>query len=322
MKYNVSVVVLTYNAVWEKLRRTLDSIVVQRGLEFEIIVADDGSSVRSDDRITVFFAEKGFTAYKLVNAKENCGTVKNLFNGVSKAEGEYIKPIAAGDFIYGPDSLCGWFKAMKANNAKISFGDAVYYQEADSDLKIVREVNSPMQLSYYDGNCSRRKFFVNYLLANDTVLGAALMTEHNVMKHYLGEIKGKVKFAEDYMVRLAVFDGVKIYHYPENVIWYEYGTGVSAGTNDKWKNMLLADFRATNAILAARTKYPDYCAALFSKVMRLKGKAQKLAKGVCFPDYQLARKKNQKAPAHTPENAVIKLLQMIVKGTKDASSNS
>ena len=80
MKYNVSVVVLTYNAVWEKLRRTLDSIVVQRGLEFEIIVADDGSSVRSDDRITVFFAEKGFTAYKLVNAKENGGTVKNLFN--------------------------------------------------------------------------------------------------------------------------------------------------------------------------------------------------------------------------------------------------
>lgn len=315
MTFSVSVIVLTYNAVWEKLRRTLDSIVMQQGIDLEIIIADDGSSLRWDEQIVAFFEKHGFTDYKIVNAKQNGGTVKNLCNGVGKADGEYIKPIAAGDFLYSPDSLCGWYRFMKDNDAKISFGDAVYYQESDDSQQIVKKVNHPMQLSYYDRACNRRRFFVNYLLANDTVLGAALMMEISVIKRYLSEIRGKVKFAEDYMVRLAVFDGVKIHHYQGNVIWYEYGTGVSTGTNDKWKNMLLADFNATNDILAERKKYPDYCAAVLSKVLHSKGKIQKLAKFACFPDYQICRRINQKHFDYTPEKADIVFLQRIVKGT-------
>ena len=47
MDYNnvmISVIVLTYNAQWEKLSATLISIIFQNKIEPQIIIADDGST--------------------------------------------------------------------------------------------------------------------------------------------------------------------------------------------------------------------------------------------------------------------------------------
>ena len=41
----VSVVVVTYNSIWDKLRQTLESILTQDDIRMQIIVADDGSDV-------------------------------------------------------------------------------------------------------------------------------------------------------------------------------------------------------------------------------------------------------------------------------------
>lgn len=322
MKYDVSVVVLTYNAKWEKLRGTLESVLIQKGLEYEIIIADDGSSVRWDREICEFCDRYGFSNLKIVNAPQNGGTVRNLSNGVKESNGDYIKPIAAGDYLYDQYTLVKWFDFMKQNNAKISFGNAVYFFEESNEIKVLKKVNHPMQLSLYDDNVDSRAFFVNYLIANDTVLGAALMTEQSVMRHYLGEIVGKVKFAEDYMVRLAVFDGVVPMHCPINVIWYEYGIGVSTAASEKWRQILLQDYYATNEIIAKRSKYNNKYAELLSKVLRKKGIKQKIAKAICFPDYILARRKNKKHPSFTPEKGNTEVLISFMKGKNDAGDKS
>ena len=42
-KYDVSIIVATYNPDLNKLMSTLLSIIIQKGIKFEIIVTDDGS---------------------------------------------------------------------------------------------------------------------------------------------------------------------------------------------------------------------------------------------------------------------------------------
>ena len=43
-KVAVSVLVITYNPKKEKLMQTLNSILLQKGIKFEIVIADDGKN--------------------------------------------------------------------------------------------------------------------------------------------------------------------------------------------------------------------------------------------------------------------------------------
>ena len=55
----VSVIVVTYNQDWIDIMKTLDSIVCQENIDFEIIVCDDGSNKRFENELNVFFFYKG-----------------------------------------------------------------------------------------------------------------------------------------------------------------------------------------------------------------------------------------------------------------------
>lgn len=50
----VSVYVSIYNASWERIRASLNSIIMQKGIDFEIIVIDDCSTVKHSDEIKDF----------------------------------------------------------------------------------------------------------------------------------------------------------------------------------------------------------------------------------------------------------------------------
>lgn len=90
---DVSVVISVYNGA-DHLRETLDSILAQEGVTFELIVVNDGSTDQSakileeyasrDERIRVF-------------QQENQGLTKALIRGCSEAWGKYIARHDAGD---------------------------------------------------------------------------------------------------------------------------------------------------------------------------------------------------------------------------------
>ena len=82
--YNITVVVLTYNPVWEKLRATLKSIVEQQDVHLQVVITDDGSKNNHFDKVELFFKEIGFDDFKLISNKNNEGTVINLYRGKSK----------------------------------------------------------------------------------------------------------------------------------------------------------------------------------------------------------------------------------------------
>ena len=47
----VSIIVATYNADWQKLMMTINSIIIQSGVKFEIIFVDDGLKIKWNDKI-------------------------------------------------------------------------------------------------------------------------------------------------------------------------------------------------------------------------------------------------------------------------------
>ena len=73
--YNITVVVLTYNPVWEKLRATLKSIVEQQDVHLQVVITDDGSKNNYFDKVESYFKEIGFDDFKLISNKNNEGTV-------------------------------------------------------------------------------------------------------------------------------------------------------------------------------------------------------------------------------------------------------
>ena len=62
----VSVVVVTYNSPFEKLENTLQSVIWQENVDFEIIIADDGSKSFDKERVENWFLTNGFKDYKFV----------------------------------------------------------------------------------------------------------------------------------------------------------------------------------------------------------------------------------------------------------------
>lgn len=254
--YAVSVVVVTYNPVREKLLATLRSILRQTGLRFEIIIADDGSSKPELAAAEELFAEKGFTDYTLVANQQNQGTVYNIASALERCSGAYVKVISPGDLLTYTDLLSHWVREMETAKAEISFCDAVYYIPKENAMIPVARLTNPQHIGcYLKRHWEQCRY--NYLILDDLFLGAAILCRTDVEKRYLDELLGKVIYAEDHIFRLMAYDRVSVHYYPRNGILYETSTGISTSSNDFWRTALQRDWDAASRILWDRCNGKD-----------------------------------------------------------------
>ena len=126
MNYAISVVVLTYNSKLDDIEKTILSIIKQKGVNFEIIIADDGSKENYFNNIKEIFEKNSFQHYQFIGSEKNNGTCKNYYNAIEIAKGEYIKPISPQDLLYNDTTLCDWYHFVKENQIRVSFGNAIY----------------------------------------------------------------------------------------------------------------------------------------------------------------------------------------------------
>ena len=61
--YDVSIIVIMYNPAWDKLLRTLNSILDQRNVRYEIIICDDGSREQFNQELISFFSSRNFSRF-------------------------------------------------------------------------------------------------------------------------------------------------------------------------------------------------------------------------------------------------------------------
>lgn len=228
---DISVICLTYNANPQKLITTLKSVIFQQGCNFEIIIADDGSENNNEQLIKNYFQQNNFKNYKLILNKENKGIVKNLLSGLELAEGKYVKQISPGDYLYDNGTLKKVFDFAERKNAKILFGDAVFYTYDNHKLDIL-PYKAPWFSEIYTNDLNYNyDLVIKYqLYYKDYILGAAVAYDRELLYKYLNVMKDSIIYLEDSVIKLFALDRHQIYFYKEFIIWYECNSGISTNT--------------------------------------------------------------------------------------------
>lgn len=250
--YDVSIIIVSYNPKWSDMERTLNSAISQKGISFEIIVADDGSENSYEKEIREYLENNNVLHYTLVMNKENKGTVCNLMSGLEVAKGKYVKDIGPGDYLYETNTLSDWIDYMEKEQLLWSFSEALYYAEEKNGISLVSTQAHPNDLKPY----LRENFLEcrwNYVVIGDTALGATMLCKTSLQYGYCKKILNKVKYAEDYIWRIMMFDGIKFGYYRKVTIYYQYGTGVSTSGKQKWKELLKRDWKSVDEIICNST---------------------------------------------------------------------
>ena len=251
MKYNyeVTVAVMTYHPDLEKMKRTIKSALLQKDVSMEIIVADDGSLENYFNEVEAFFKEENFTDYKMLPQPENSGTVLNVYKALSNASGKYLKMISPGDYLNGENCLREWVDFMEEKDCKLSFSDMIAYKLNEDGSILQHQIPAKPSITeaYDTGDLESQREWILWM--NDLLCGAALLADTDTLKKYVGLMTGKVKYAEDFSVRLAIADGIIMRHFSRPYVWYECDTGISSGASDKWTKIIDNDFIVQNEIL-------------------------------------------------------------------------
>ena len=246
----ISVIMAIYHPNWEKCLFTLDSILGQKGVCFELIITDDGSENNLFDKFESYLTEKGFNNYRLISHEQNQGTVKNYCDGLKAANGKYVKLISPGDALYNETTLQDWLSFLTKSGKTWSFGEAVFYQIEDAKRKIVSAPAFPRMIGCYKkGKPDTCRW--NYVVLEDVALGAAILCDRNEFLSRLAKLTGIVKFAEDTAITAMVYDGLLPAYYSHNAMFYEYGTGVSTG-EQAWKKRIQEDLKNAELVLASK----------------------------------------------------------------------
>jgi glycosyltransferase involved in cell wall biosynthesis len=125
----VSVVIPAYNAR-DYLHRTLDSVLVQEGVAFEVIVVDDGSA----DETAAITRSYGDPVRCI--QRENGGVAEALNSGIAAATGSYIALLASDD-VLRPGSLSARVRALDSfPGAAFVHTGAHEIDEADRVLRL------------------------------------------------------------------------------------------------------------------------------------------------------------------------------------------
>ena len=271
-KFDISVIVLSYNPNFRKIMQTIESIVNQKDINLELIIADDGSEKNYFKQIKNYLDGK-FENVIFVENKLNNGTVKNAISAIEKANSKYVKYISPGDYFVKDDILYRWVSFMNKTEAKWSFSDAVYY----SECAIKKKINAhPIDIRPYKyNNLSKCRW--NYLALGDLALGTVIIGETYVIDKYLRMIENSVIYADDNIYRLMMFDNIVGAYYEEKTIYYEYGTGISTSSNKAWGKKISDDFIATNNIMYKKLDDDfDYKKYQILKAIQLRGKIKKI----------------------------------------------
>lgn len=239
-KCEYSVVICCYNPNFEKLKKTIISCYKQEGVDFEIIISDDGSEVNYFKELKEW-ADKNNIKLVYNFLEKNHGTVKNIISATGIAKGEFISTISPGDYFTTKDALSKFLIEHKDNNSDLVFSNGVFY----SGDKIFINTRLPFFKSTI--NKGKEK---NTALLLDCFLGASLSFKREKIS-YLIEIQDYVRLTEDVtMTYLAILNKNKVSLISEKLIWYECGSGVSFIKNN-------LDNDIDNFINLLREKYSD-----------------------------------------------------------------
>ena len=249
-----SIVLVTYNADFDKIKLTLKSVLAQSFKDYEIVVSDDCSLNNHFDELEAYFDECGFKSFTLVPHKKNQGTVKNLISAMEHAKGEYIRDFGPGDLFYSKDTLFLMDKFLAKESCEIAFGLIKGYQIKDGKLEKA-DFCHPFDIQAYRKKDNKERLTKNIVLYGDNPSGASFLIKREVYLDYLIKISKCVKYEEDIFTALAILEGKSIKLFDRYMVWYEMNMGVSTKKSSSFSELLREDVESFFNMLFET--YPD-----------------------------------------------------------------
>ena len=117
-RFDVAVVLVTYNPESNKLMDTIHSILIQKDIDLQLILADDGSNNCDYEQLEQYLNDK--ICFKKVVSPVNQGTVKNILNALQYVEAPYVKVISPGDSFLDEYVLKNWISFLKKSKKRWS----------------------------------------------------------------------------------------------------------------------------------------------------------------------------------------------------------
>lgn len=235
-----SVLVLLYNSEKKALERTLESVLRQKGVSFEIVLADDCSKNDCLAQAVEYLKDKGVKV-KVSHQETNGGTVNNILDALRLCDGKYIKPIGAGDLLF--DNKCLYI----ARNTFDKDQEIVLLHSMLQSYRI--QENGMLELlPSHDPSDIRaqikediKRVNKNILLYHGWIVGATMFYRKDAFIDALEKMKKSVVYCEDLSQALYLLEGKKLKFIKRPTIYYEVGTGISTTTESRAVNRLYQD---------------------------------------------------------------------------------
>ncbi len=267
---DICVIVATYKPQIDRVIFTLESIISQVGVNLELIVSDDGSEDNLFEHIIKYLDEKKFSRYGLIYHDNNHGTVKNYLDAIAKSKSRYIKLLSPGDALLYSNTLCDWLNMLIKSEKTWSFAEAHYYRWNDfKDAELLKLPTHPQIVDCYVKNDIDRCVW-NYVALDDLILGATALCERDTFYNYLSEVRERVKYAEDFVYRKMIYDGKHPMYYPQSVVFYEFGSGISTTKEKMWNNILLQDRKGVDDLILEEQNNQNELKESLNRVLKRK----------------------------------------------------
>ena len=220
-----SVIVLCYNCEDNALAHTLNSIICQEEVDFEVILADDASSNACLSFGEKLLQDKEFSKYKVLSHPVNVGTVQNIYDAMEMAEGRYVKCIGAGDLLFSTTTLKDIKRFMDKESCAMCYGRMQAYRY---NQEAIEYLDYPVPSDIYAHIKGDKKRIKKNIVENHGwIPGASMFYDTPKFKEYLKEIIGVVRYCEDLLQVSLLMEDEKLSYYPYGAMYYELGTGIS-----------------------------------------------------------------------------------------------
>ena len=219
----VSVLMPVYNS--PDVFASVASVLIQKGVSYELIVADDASAEFPEEALRSYVEENRgaeLKAFVLLRNRENLGTVQTMNRALSFSKGTYVVGLAGDDVFYDDSVLASWVRAFEETGADIVTGRRQNY---DPGLKLPLGSSPSRQSEQMLKALSPEDLFEAFAL-ECLISGACTAWRRSALERY-GAYDTHCRLIEDYPLYLrALRAGETIGFLDRFVIKYR-GGGVS-----------------------------------------------------------------------------------------------
>lgn len=219
----ISIIMAAYNAE-KTIARAIDSVLVQKYEDFELLIVDDCSKDGTAD-IAAAFAAKD-SRVRLFRNDENHGPVYSRWRAVNEACGEWIA-ILDSDDAWTYDKLSKQRALWQRTGGSLFYTGSAFVDESGSPIRWTMHV--PEQISY------------ELLLKQNILSNSSALVRKELYERYYALKNG---IHEDYVVWLSILrDGVTAYGIDEPLLIYRVSNASKSGNKLKSARMNWNSYR-------------------------------------------------------------------------------